>query len=127
MTNASVIASTSPTSRTTVSSPFFAEAARAAVVTQCRMASSVAPSLSIEALPIEALPIEVLADDDGDVDNVEWLAAQDEPARSQGLAHTLSSLLLGPVVEHDLGLSVGEAVGVSAQHQPGAGGHQLLG
>src|SRR4051812_7330917 len=122
MTKASVIARTSPTSRTRMSSPFLAEAARAAVVTQCRMSSSVAPSLSIEALAIE-----ILADDDGDVDDVERLAAQDEPARPKGLAHTLSSLLLGPVVEHDLGLSVGEAVGVAAQHHPGPRGHELAG
>src|SRR5437868_11420062 len=123
ITKASVIESRSPTSRTMVCSPFFAEAARAAVVTQCRMASSVAPSLN----PFELLPIEILADDDGDVDDVERLAAQDEPARPQGLANALRRLLLGPVVEHDLGLSVGEAVGVSAQQHPGAHRHESLG
>src|SRR5438270_6230233 len=117
ITKASVMESRSPTSKTMVFSAFFAEAARAAVVTQYRMASSVAPSLAIE----------ILADDDGDVDDVQRLAAQDEPARSQGLANPLRRLLFGSVVEHDLGLSVGEAVGVSAQHDPGPGRHQPLG
>src|SRR5438067_7615508 len=117
MTKASVIASTPPTSRTMVFSAFLAEAARAAVVTQCRMVSRVAPSLSMK----------VLADDDGDIDDVERLAAQDEPARSQGLAYPFRRLLLGSVVEHDLGLSVGEAVGVSAQEDAATDGHQPFG
>src|SRR5437660_8459099 len=67
ITNASVIDSTPPTSRTTVFSAFLAEAARAAVVTQFRISSSVAP------LSIEALSIEIPTDHDGDVDDVERL------------------------------------------------------
>src|SRR3954454_2937482 len=128
ITKASVIDSTPLTSRTTVFSAFLAEAAWAAVVTQCRMVSRVAPSLST-AVPVRTavLSIEVSADDDGDVDDVERLAAQDEPARPQGLANTFRRLLLGPVVEHDLGLSVGEAVGVSAQNYPAAHGNQAGG
>src|SRR4051794_23683133 len=84
ITKASVIDRTSLTSSTTVCSAFLEEAARAAVLTQCRMSSSVAP-----------LSIEVLADDHGDVDDVERLAAQDEPARPQGLADALRRLLSG--------------------------------
>src|SRR5437588_4129884 len=116
MTKASVIDSTPPTSRTTVFSAFLAEAARAAVVTQCRMASSVTP-----------LSIEVLADHHRDVDHVERLATQDEPAGPQGLADTLRRLLSGPVVEHDLRLSVGEAVGIAAQDDAATGGHETPG
>src|SRR4051812_15568897 len=115
-TNASVIPRTPPTSSTTVSSAFLAEAARAAVVTQCLISSSVVSSLSL-------LPIEVLADDDGDVDDADRLATQDEPARAEGLANALRRVLLGSVVEHDLRLSVGEAVGVSTQYDAGSGGH----
>src|SRR5690348_4133559 len=102
------MARTPPTSSTTVSSAFLAEAARAAVVTQCLISSRASSSLSV-------LPIEVLANDNGDVDDTDGLAAQHEPPNPQGLADARRRLLLGPVVEHDLRLSVGEAVRVPAQ------------
>src|SRR4051794_17930756 len=125
ITKASVIDNTPPTSRTTVFSAFLAEAAWAAVITQCRMVSRVATSLSV-CVETARLPIEILADDDGDIDDVERLAAQQEPAGPKRLAHTFSSLLFGPVVEHDLCLSVGEAVGVSAQHDTATDRDQTL-
>src|SRR5437763_10644162 len=110
------MARTSCTSRMTVCSASLAAAAWAAVVTQPRISSSVA-----------LLSVEVSPDHDRHVDDIEGPTAQHELSRPEGLAHLRRQLLTGAVVEHDLGLSVGEAVRVSAQGDLGAGGDEALG
>src|SRR3954465_1661080 len=94
ITKASVMERTPPTSRTTVFSAFLAEAAWAAVITQCRMVSRVATSLSV-CVETAPFPIGKLSHNEGDIDGVGRLAAQQEPAGPKRLAHTFSSLLFG--------------------------------
>src|SRR2546421_4573941 len=99
ITKASVMASTSPTSSTIVSSPFLSAAALAAVVTQCRMSSIARSSSALP--PVEPRALEILAHHDRDVDHVEGLVAEHQPARSERLLHLLGGGLLGLVVEDD--------------------------